>query len=53
MRVRSFYHNDAQLYCTYDYAKQEFIRVMLLHLLLRIIRDHCARSSHTISLGDR
>lgn len=31
MRVRSFYQNDAHLYCTYDQAKEEFIRVMRLH----------------------
>ena len=31
MRVRSFYQNDAHLYCTYDQAKDEFIRVMQLH----------------------
>ena len=31
MRVRSFYQNDAHLYCTYEQAKAEFIRVMQLH----------------------
>jgi threonyl-tRNA synthetase len=31
MRVRSFCMNDAHLYCTYDQAKEEFIRVMHLH----------------------
>jgi threonyl-tRNA synthetase len=31
MRVRGFCQNDAHLYCRYDQAKDEFIRVMNLH----------------------
>jgi threonyl-tRNA synthetase len=31
MRVRSFLQNDAHIYCSYDQAKSEFIRVMHLH----------------------
>jgi len=31
MRVRSFYQNDAHIYCAFDQAKEEFIRVMRLH----------------------
>ncbi|HEX4157940.1 MAG TPA: threonine--tRNA ligase [Rhizomicrobium sp.] len=31
MRVRGFCQNDAHIYCRYDQAKDEFIRVMQLH----------------------
>jgi threonyl-tRNA synthetase len=31
MRVRAFLQNDAHIYCSYDQAKDEFIRVMHLH----------------------
>jgi threonyl-tRNA synthetase len=31
MRVRGFCMNDAHIYCRYDQAKDEFIRVMKLH----------------------
>ncbi len=31
MRVRGFCMNDAHIYCRYDQAKEEFIRVMHLH----------------------
>ena len=31
MRVRGFCQNDAHIYCRYDQAKEEFIRVMRLH----------------------
>ncbi len=31
MRVRSFAQNDAHIYCRFDQAKDEFIRVMKLH----------------------
>ena len=31
MRVRGFCMNDAHIYCRYDQAKEEFIRVMRLH----------------------
>ncbi len=31
MRVRGFCMNDAHIYCRYDQAKDEFIRVMTLH----------------------
>ncbi|HUE65714.1 MAG TPA: threonine--tRNA ligase [Rhizomicrobium sp.] len=31
MRVRGFCMNDAHIYCRYDQAKNEFIRVMKLH----------------------
>lgn len=31
MRVRSFYQNDAHIYCALDQAKDEFVRVMHLH----------------------
>ena len=31
MRVRGFCMNDAHIYCRYDQAKDEFIRVMQLH----------------------
>ena len=31
MRVRGFCMNDAHIYCRYDQAKEEFIRVMQLH----------------------
>ena len=31
MRVRAFCQNDAHIYCAYDQAKEEFIRVMKLH----------------------
>src|SRR5215472_4630457 len=31
MRVRGFCQNDAHIYCRYDQAKEEFIRVMQLH----------------------
>ncbi len=31
MRVRGFCMNDAHIYCRYDQAKDEFIRVMRLH----------------------
>lgn len=31
MRVRGFCQNDAHLYCRYDQAKDEFLRVMRLH----------------------
>jgi threonyl-tRNA synthetase len=31
MRVRGFCQNDAHIYCRYDQAKEEFIRVMHLH----------------------
>ncbi len=31
MRVRGFCQNDAHIYCRYDQAKDEFVRVMHLH----------------------
>ena len=31
MRVRGFCMNDAHIYCSYDQAKDEFIKVMRLH----------------------
>jgi threonyl-tRNA synthetase len=31
MRVRGFCQNDAHIYCRYDQAEEEFIRVMQLH----------------------
>ena len=31
MRVRGFCMNDAHIYCRYDQAKDEFVRVMKLH----------------------
>jgi threonyl-tRNA synthetase len=31
MRVRAFSQNDAHIYCSFDQAKDEFIRVMRLH----------------------
>lgn len=31
MRTRGFCQNDAHLYCTYDQAKDEFVRVMRMH----------------------
>lgn len=31
MRVRGFTQNDAHIYCRFDQAKEEFIRVMSLH----------------------
>jgi len=31
MRVRAFLQNDAHIYCSYDQAKNEFIKVMHLH----------------------
>jgi threonyl-tRNA synthetase len=31
MRVRGFCQNDAHIYCRYDQAKEEFIRVLHLH----------------------
>ena len=31
MRVRGFCQNDAHIYCRYDQAREEFIRVMRLH----------------------
>ncbi len=31
MRTRGFTQNDAHIYCRYDQAKEEFIRVMKLH----------------------
>ena len=31
MRTRGFCQNDAHLYCRYDQAKEEFVRVMRLH----------------------
>ncbi len=31
MRTRGFCQNDAHIYCTFDQAKEEFIRVMDLH----------------------
>jgi threonyl-tRNA synthetase len=31
MRVRGFCQNDAHIYCRYDQAKDEFLRVMRLH----------------------
>lgn len=31
MRVRGFSQNDAHLYCRYDQAKEEFLKVMHLH----------------------
>ncbi|HEY9403246.1 MAG TPA: threonine--tRNA ligase [Pyrinomonadaceae bacterium] len=31
MRVRGFCQNDAHLYCRYDQAKEEFLKVMHLH----------------------
>jgi threonyl-tRNA synthetase len=32
MRVRGFCMNDAHIYCRYDQVKEEFIRVMRLHI---------------------
>lgn len=31
MRTRGFIQNDAHIYCTYDQAKDEFLKVMRLH----------------------
>jgi threonyl-tRNA synthetase len=31
MRVRGFAQNDAHIYCRYDHAKDEFLKVMRLH----------------------
>jgi threonyl-tRNA synthetase len=31
MRVRGFCQNDAHIYCHYDQAKEEFLKVMRLH----------------------
>lgn len=48
MRVRGFSQNDAHIYCRYDHAKDEFIRVMNLHARyykLFQIRDYWMRFS--------
>lgn len=48
MRVRGFCMNDAHIYCRYDQAKEEFIRVMHLHARyydLMDIKDYYMRLS--------
>ncbi|MBU6297988.1 MAG: threonine--tRNA ligase [Alphaproteobacteria bacterium] len=48
MRVRGFCMNDAHIYCRYDQAKDEFIRVMHLHARyydLMDIKDYYMRLS--------
>ena len=48
MRVRGFCMNDAHIYCRYDQAKDEFIRVMRLHARyydLMEIKDYYMRLS--------
>ena len=48
MRVRGFCMNDAHIYCRYDQAKEEFIKVMRLHARyydLMIIKDYYMRLS--------
>ena len=48
MRVRGFCMNDAHIYCRYDQAKDEFIRVMKLHTRyydLLDIKDYYMRLS--------
>jgi len=48
MRVRGFCQNDAHIYCRYDQAKDEFIRVMRLHARyydLMNIKDYYMRFS--------
>jgi threonyl-tRNA synthetase len=48
MRVRGFCQNDAHIYCRYDQAKEEFIRVMHLHARyydLMGIKDYYMRFS--------
>ena len=48
MRVRGFCMNDAHIYCRYDQAKDEFIRVMQLHARyyeLMDIKDYYMRLS--------
>ncbi|HET7334812.1 MAG TPA: threonine--tRNA ligase [Rhizomicrobium sp.] len=48
MRVRGFCQNDAHIYCRYDQAKDEFIRVMHLHARyydLMDIKDYYMRLS--------
>jgi threonyl-tRNA synthetase len=48
MRVRGFCMNDAHIYCRYDQAKDEFIRVMKLHARyydLMDIKDYHMRLS--------
>src|SRR5579872_5384489 len=48
MRVRGFCMNDAHIYCRYDQAKDEFIRVMKLHARyydLLDIKDYYMRLS--------
>jgi threonyl-tRNA synthetase len=48
MRVRGFCMNDAHIYCRYDQAKDEFIRVMKLHARyydLMDIKDYYMRLS--------
>jgi len=48
MRVRGFCMNDAHIYCRYDQAKEEFIRVMRLHARyydLMDIKDYYMRLS--------
>jgi len=48
MRVRGFCMNDAHIYCRYDQAKEEFIKVMRLHARyydLMDIKDYYMRLS--------
>ena len=48
MRVRGFCQNDAHIYCRYDQAKEEFIKVMRLHARyydLMNIKDYYMRFS--------
>ena len=48
MRVRGFCMNDAHIYCRYDQAKDEFVRVMRLHARyydLMNIKEHYMRLS--------
>jgi threonyl-tRNA synthetase len=48
MRVRGFAQNDAHIYCRYDQAKEEFLRVMHLHARyydLMEIKDYYMRLS--------
>src|SRR5690606_35228052 len=48
MRTRGFCQNDAHIYCRFDQAKEEFLRVMQLHVRyyeLMGIKDYSMRLS--------
>ena len=48
MRVRGFTQNDAHIYCRFDQAKDEFLKVMRLHARyydLMGIKDYYMRFS--------